>query len=433
VKSVVGTLTWPSQQRRHMAGGEHAPAMRSNADRVIFGRDIDRSEDADGGCAVDVSDGAAAAEPPHPVSQRSESNWHHQKLLPHQKTQADEVILGHDTDRSSADPPLIASLAAAFDGAAGLDSDVATRIKIHASRLDERSRPHSSPSPQSHRIAAARPVPPMPHTLSTADEVISGRDLDGTASVERRERPETSELRAGGAAGQYAPRGPYPHELDLDPYPHRPEDPSVAVATSLRDWGSGGDNHAAERGVSGTRRAHVPPPSLSKEHSVPHAERAHVGPPPQPSPISPPRWAKHTASSRAAASSPESISFGSSGGKSAPVALEGAVAAGVPKGTRVLRLSQSPPLPPSARGSATAAGPPQSLSRATSTFVSGEYSASVAVNDAPAAGRPTAREPKRPLGANPAGDADAAGCRFCTFSANQRKYGGQIALNGGLG
>ena len=92
------------------------PCMRSNVDRVVFGHDIDGSEAEVGaadeaallGAALAMQFGAGKGRPAgNSVSQRSE---------------VDSVVFGRDMDGSDDSVPLGAS--AAFDGAAGCDSRV---------------------------------------------------------------------------------------------------------------------------------------------------------------------------------------------------------------------------------------------------------------------------------------------------------------------
>ena len=92
------------------------PFMRSNVDRVVFGHDIDGSEAEVGaadeaallGAALAMQFGAGKGRPAgNSVSQRSE---------------VDSVVFGRDMDGSDDSVPLGAS--AAFDGAAGCDSRV---------------------------------------------------------------------------------------------------------------------------------------------------------------------------------------------------------------------------------------------------------------------------------------------------------------------
>ena len=111
---------------------------------------------------------------------------------------------------------------------------------------------HADFSDSSEVMATPRSPPrPLLHNRSTADSLILGRDLDGSAALNGG-RPELDELKAAGAAGDgfggdlgWTPRAAY---LDDEVYSGRSQrrhlDGSAsqrtgAVAASLRGWGAG--------------------------------------------------------------------------------------------------------------------------------------------------------------------------------------------------
>lgn len=123
-------------------------------------------------------------------------------------------------------------------------------------------------------------------------------------------------------------------------------------------------------------------------------------------------------------------------------------ASALPRGTKILRLSMSPPLPPrgnsgampGAMVSAAAAAGAQHHAPALSTGGGAPPSTPKAAWEAGApAGLHTSlqshRAATRSVSATekPWGGDAAAGRRFCDLSAHQRRFGGQLEASGGLG
>ena len=414
-----GCCSTPHSEAWPTVGGKAQaprPDQRVNADRIIRG-DMDDGvgggEGEGGGAqsaapAVDIADSSGVG--------RGEANWHYNRHLPNHSAVADEIIYGRDMDMSTSKKPLQSSLAAAFEGAAGLDSSGVERTKTPYPP----SMYHADFSDSSEVMATPRSPPrPLLHNRSTADSLILGRDLDGSAALNGG-RPELDELKAAGAAGDgfggdlgWTPRAAY---LDDEVYSGRSQrrhlDGSAsqrtgAVAASLRGWGAGetpsqpdaaatppvtprGSAAGAPTSARGTargsaavdvplegapfasaaasggrpsRRAYVaPPPSRFSTQST----RAHVGPPPKPNPIRTDRhgvsgaapatarvWNADAATRADLAVTAATTSQKEAAGGAAGGGAGGG-AAGVPPGTKVLRLSMSPPVPSRTGGKAMA-------------------------------------------------------------------------------
>ena len=202
-----------------------------------------------------------------------------------------------------------------------------------------------------------------------------------------------------------------------------------------------------------SRRGYVEPPS---SRFSAHTERAHVGPPPQPSPVRldrqtsrgvgtfAGRWnsdgtAHAELAVEAATSSMSASKKPASNGASPP--RQGS--ANVPPGTKVLRLSQSPPPPPPHTGTAPAAiataaragtGAASALSMASPPPARVAHPSRWDANAAAGMASASANSTRNvATSAQPWGGEQAAGRRFCSLSAVQRKYGGQLDVTGGLG
>jgi hypothetical protein len=91
--------------------------------------------------------------------------------LPHMRASVDEVIFSRDLDGSSAAQPFTSS--AAFEGAAGVDT---TRLACITARGRESREPQQADWLR----------PPPPHQRTQVDQVVHGRDRDGTSTEMRR-------------------------------------------------------------------------------------------------------------------------------------------------------------------------------------------------------------------------------------------------------
>jgi len=186
------------RQRQVAPEGVVQQAIRTNADRVIFGHAMGQS--AKRAAASELVPSLLALEPV-PQTPRSSRK---EKHAPHNRAQADEVIFGHDIDGSKTAPPLTASLSSAFEGAAGLDSlGVARVTRTNACAINAFDDTLIQPEPSRALGATIRP-----HHQATADGVIFGRDLDAS-DVNPDTHPEADAARAAGAAGQFTPREVY--------------------------------------------------------------------------------------------------------------------------------------------------------------------------------------------------------------------------------
>lgn len=370
---------------------------------------IDRSEAEPGPPCVDAV--AARTDPPPP-----------KPLPPHLRAVTDEVIFGRDTDGSSAQPTLTQSLAAAFDGAAGLDTDAVARLNqpLLSAALGD------SPCYRA----------PLPHVVSTADALVYG---DGRAchptvdagATAPSATPGVDTCRAGGAAGQLTPRvaggatvaGSWLGDDGAPRSYRKPVPPAMAPACAAAESEARGDTGTGTGGGAmpsvgrasrpASHRAHVKPAAITDTVT---SRRAQIGPSPMPSPVfGASSWFAHDPSasiSSMPASRPETAPPSSS--------------RGVASGFKVLRPSQPPT--PSSRPAATPAHVVALSTPRTAQTAAPTRTRQVDT----AAGRPSARLPGRPISATPQPACEAAGRASCTLTARERKIG-HIALMGGLG
>ena len=396
--SAVGDEKLINGKRHTWADGTLPPAMRSNVDRVIFGRDLDGSEELPGGDAIGDDEYKPEAV----------------KLWPHKASSIDEIVFGHDTDGSTTIEPFSSS--AAFEGAAGMNSEQSAKDRLRGSAdLDE-------------AFDTSKPMVAKPHQQTTVDTVVFGHDIDGSDSAAA--RPDLESHRASGAAGQMTPRG---GDADTQrPTKTRVEEPQKtgSVATSLTGWAPGWMSTSYEQPRS-VRRGFVGG-GRETTTQVHIAQKAHCGPPPTPSPCKP---------AAASYKRPSSAT-------PAPAATPGAGTARTPgtpgSGVRVFSPMMKPPLPQSTRYGAAMRSPPRALEGVATIAQCGIAPTTAPIGpraawfDKSAAGRPSDSTTTRHRGADPTGKADpaaapAAGRCFCTMSASERKWGGQLASSGGLG
>ena len=219
-------------------------------------------------------------------------------VMPHVLSSADRVIFGHvavsvpGVEAGGGDSALAAiparlqpHLAASVDEIVfGRDTDGSREqpaLTANA-KFEGAAGVHSSSAPLDLG-AAAPPAPLLPHNRATADSIVFGRDLDGSDACGV--RAELASHRADGAAGQWAPRaavgeaGCVPIRRSRE-YLDDLNQPTATVASVLSGWG---DSDQA-CGVRSVRRGVAAAPSNRRYVA---SERAHIGPPPHPSPVVP--------------------------------------------------------------------------------------------------------------------------------------------------
>lgn len=268
---------------------------------------------------------------------------------PHNRAQAPDIISGRLSPQPCA-PPLTETLAAAFGGAAGLDSlGIGRALRTNACAINAFDDALVQPS---RPRALGNTV--RPHHQSTADSVIFGHDLDASDS-RTHTHPEAEAAREAGAAGQYTPREAHVI-LGIDhidskrhvvqtpaagtrtsglspvavPSPRAAQQSSRAVASSLRyDHGGMVSDPSV---VAWTSEAS---PRSSRRRAIRQTSAVPAGEPPFgltsaiPEPSSPRSARRSFAGTRHDDRSPASAN-GSA--------------------CKVLRLAQSPPIPPSRDG-----------------------------------------------------------------------------------
>ena len=366
---------------------------------------------------------------------------------PHNRAQAPDIISGRLSPQPCA-PPLTETLAAAFDGAAGLDSHgIGRALRTNACAINAFDDALVQPS---RPRALGNTV--RPHHQSTADSVIFGHDLDASDS-RTHTHPEAEAAREAGAAGQYTPREAHAI-LGIDhidskrhvvqtpaagtrtsglspvavPSPRAAQQSSRAVASSLRyDHGGMVSDPSV---VAWTSEAS---PRSSRRRAIRQTSAVPAGEPPfgLTSAISEP-------------SSPRSFAGARYGGRS-PASANGSA-------SKVLRLAQSPPIPPSRDGPyrvpygtndarpqpvtlsappTPGQGPPLWFAEAQSPRSAGQASASKTPSQLNQLSSSVAR-----AGASSSwlcsATGVAAGRSTCSLDPWERTYGGQIAATGGF-
>ena len=470
---IFGSDGRPPSPRRQRGGPEGTnPSLKSNADRLIFGHAMGRGGAADSSAAGAP---AAAFAPEIPPSHR------HQAKSPgaHNHAVVDKLIFSRELDEAALDPPLAA--APSYAGAAGLTSPSVARVmrdKRHS--INAFDGPHGLPAPP--------PATPRPHTQSTADEIVFGRDPDGSSKLpSTTTHPEAEAARASGAAGQYTPResssarkAAFHAPPDVVLQSSAPSLDTMLACQQSASQQSLNDSHNVSATIEGwadsTTSMDDPPPrhSMSRRRSIPGRTSVQGAPFGTCDPSATPTTPRGTPSRAMLPQSPAGL-------PPRPASASHAE----PRGCKVLRLSQSPPVPsprstsayqgacgPSAvtrkapfatvsdqAAPASAAATPSALSPTTPSRSAGQGSFCRTPSQlgslsgfGPTVG-PNAYSPgaagqhssaRLPTGALPSsqrahtwgapqGAGDAAGRSTCGLTAQQRKYGGQISQMGGLG
>ena len=174
---------------------ELAPAMRSEVDAVVFGRDIDGSDTVTPLTELPEYAGAAGV----PTSEKNAAvhlgaagTTRARTANPNMRATVDEVVFGHDIDGSAAATPVAAG--AAFDGAAGLDTD---RIRLDQLMSTKRHlRPHDDTIESALKSGWGGKAPPRaPARPATADpSLLTAARAIRSAGVRTAASPRMSDV-----------------------------------------------------------------------------------------------------------------------------------------------------------------------------------------------------------------------------------------------
>ena len=268
---------------------ELAPAMRSEVDAVVFGRDIDGSDTVTPLTELPEYAGAAGV----PTSEKNAAvhlgaagTTRARTANPNMRATVDEVVFGHDIDGSAAATPVAAG--AAFDGAAGLDTD---RIRLDELMSTKRHlRPHDDTIESALKSGWGGKAPPRaPARPATADpSLLTAARAIRSAGVRTAASPRMSDVVTPRAtATTYNTHGeplyghsttngtdvngtvlPYASEVPAAPPPASVRRPTSAAPVTPR----GGHFVPSESPSKVLRmRSRPPPPSSRKAAAAPAA------------------------------------------------------------------------------------------------------------------------------------------------------------------
>ena len=270
---------------------ELAPAMRSEVDAVVFGRDIDGSDTVTPLTELPEYAGAAGV----PTSEKNAAvhlgaagTTRARTANPNMRATVDEVVFGHDIDGSAAATPVVAG--AAFDGAAGLDTD---RIRLDGLMSTKRHlRPHDDTIESALKSGWGGKAPPRaPARPATADpSLLTAARAIRSAGVRTAASPRMSDVVTPRAtATTYNTHGeplyghsttngtdvngtvlPYAIEVPAAPPPASVRRPTSAAPVTPR----GGHFVPSESPSKVLRMRSRPPPPSSRKAAAPAAAAA---------------------------------------------------------------------------------------------------------------------------------------------------------------